>query len=84
MRPARAAIEPRRHARARQGMLDESKIARWRPHDDRHLVETDASARLRENPARDLDRLAPLAWRRKELHGVVGGLVLRRHFVCGK
>ena len=47
-------------------MLEQAVILLRRPDKDGDLVERHATARLLENPPRDLDRLAPFAWRREE------------------
>src|SRR5687768_5556753 len=72
MGPARAAIEPCRHIRASEGMLEQPEVAARRAHENRHLVECDPLPCFLQQAPRDLDALTPLAWRGKELDGPVG------------
>ena len=82
MRAARAAAEPDRDPRAREGVLDEAEVLARRAQEHGHLVEAHAAARLVEHVARDLDGLAALAGGGEE-DDVVAALV-RGRFLGGE
>ena len=52
-------------------VLEQAEVALRRAHEDRHLVEAHAAARLAQNAPRDLDALAALAGRGEELERAV-------------
>ena len=79
---ARAAIEPGRHARAVEGVLEQPEIVLRRAQHDRHVVERHAARGFVEDAAGDLERLAPFARRGEEAH--VAGLRAHRGRLGGE
>ena len=77
MRASCAALEPCRHASARQRVLEQRNVPLRRADEDRYIVERHAAASLLQDPARDLDRFATFAWRGEELD-VAAWLAFRR------
>ena len=60
------------------GVFQQSNVLLRRAQHDGHAIERHAAARLAQDPARDFDRLAPFAWRRKQLD-FVERIARRRH-----
>ena len=68
---ARAALEPGRHAGARQRVLEQPEVRVRRAQQNGHLVERHAALGFGQHPARDLHRLATFARRGEQRHRVV-------------